>query len=73
MREEELWKRAWKRVSADRIGAGTLELDVPEFVGLTQDLEDRTALLSVEDANVKHQKEMWGTSISTQHYPIARL
>lgn len=46
--------------------AGTLELDVPEFVALTQDLEDGTALLSVEDANVKQQKEMWGT---LQHSP----
>ncbi|KAK4089172.1 hypothetical protein PCL_01338 [Purpureocillium lilacinum] len=83
LREEELWKRAWKRVSADRIGAGTLELDVPEFVGLTQDLEDRTALLSVEDANVKHQKEMWGTTwsylnnhvmgVSEGHTAILRL
>jgi hypothetical protein len=39
---------------------GTLELDVPEFVSLQQDLENGTALLSVEDANVRQQKEMWG-------------
>lgn len=39
----------------------TLELDVPDFVGLSQDLEDRKAMLSVEDAYVKHQREMWGT------------
>ncbi|KND88160.1 Tubulin beta chain [Tolypocladium ophioglossoides CBS 100239] len=62
---------------------GTLELDVPEFVGLNQDLEDGTALLSVEDANVKHQKEMWGTTwsylnnyvmgVSEGHTAILRL
>ncbi|PNY27619.1 Ribosomal protein L6 [Tolypocladium capitatum] len=62
---------------------GTLELDVPEFVGLSQDLEDGTALLSVEDANVKDQKEMWGTTwsylnnyvtgVSEGHTAILRL
>lgn len=43
-------------------GIGSLELDVPEFVTLQQDLENKTVLLGVEDANVKHQKEMWGMS-----------
>ncbi|KYK55075.1 60S ribosomal protein L6 [Drechmeria coniospora] len=62
---------------------GSLQLDVPEFVGLKQDLEDRTALLSVEDANIKEQKEMWGTTwsylnnhvmgVSEGHTAILRL
>ncbi|EFZ02498.1 ribosomal protein L6 [Metarhizium robertsii] len=62
---------------------GSLELDVPEFVTLQQDLENKTVLLGVEDANVKHQKEMWGTSwsyltnyvmgVSEGHTAILRL
>ncbi|UNI18224.1 54S ribosomal protein L6 mitochondrial [Purpureocillium takamizusanense] len=62
---------------------GTLEMDVPEYVGLTQNPEDRTALLSVDDANVRHQREMWGTTwsylnnhimgVSEGHTAILRL
>ncbi|KHN99105.1 beta-tubulin [Metarhizium album ARSEF 1941] len=62
---------------------GSLELDVPEFVILQQDPENKTALLSVENADVKHQKEMWGTSwsylsnyvmgVSEGHTAILRL
>ncbi|EQL02065.1 Ribosomal protein L6 [Ophiocordyceps sinensis CO18] len=61
----------------------TLELDVPDFVGLSQDLEDRKAMLSVEDAYVKHQREMWGTTwsylnnyvmgVSEGHMAVLRL
>lgn len=36
---------------------------MPEFVDLQQNAEDRTVLLSVRDANVKQQKEMWGKQI----------
>jgi hypothetical protein len=42
--------------------AGTLNLEVPEFVDLVQSEEDKTATLSVRDPNAKEQKEMWGTS-----------
>ncbi|KAL6866650.1 ribosomal protein L6 [Trichoderma novae-zelandiae] len=62
---------------------GTLTLDVPEFVDLEQSAEDRTAMLSVRDPNVKEQKEMWGTSwsylsnhitgVSEGHTAILRL
>lgn len=41
-------------------GAGTLALDVPEFVRVSQDAEERRAMVSVEDATVKRQREMWG-------------
>lgn len=55
---------ACKEDCADRRGeyvaVGKLELDVPEFVRLQRDLENRTVLLSVEDANVAHQRTMWG-------------
>lgn len=40
---------------------GTLNLDVPAFVRLQQDAQNKTALLSVEDANIRQQREMWGT------------
>ncbi|GAB0137313.1 hypothetical protein EsDP_00005585 [Epichloe bromicola] len=62
---------------------GKLELDVPEFVSLQQDLENKTVSLRVEDANVKQQNEMWGTSwsyltnhvrgVSEGHTAILRL
>ncbi|KAK1244638.1 hypothetical protein MKX07_003437 [Trichoderma sp. CBMAI-0711] len=62
---------------------GTLTLDVPEFVDLTQSAEDKTATLSVRDPNEKEQKEMWGTSwsylnnhitgVSEGHTAILRL
>lgn len=38
----------------------TLELAVPDFVSLSQDLDDRKAMLSVENSDMKHQREMWG-------------
>jgi hypothetical protein len=37
-----------------------LNLEVPEFVKVEQDAAAQTAILTVEDATVKHQKEMWG-------------
>ena len=40
---------------------GTLDLEVPEFVTIKQDLENKTVSLGVEDANIARQKEMWGT------------
>ena len=39
---------------------GSLELEVPEFVDLVQDPEDKSARLSIRDATAKQQKEMWG-------------
>lgn len=40
---------------------GSLSLDVPEFVNLKQDLENKTVELSIQDSNAQKQKEMWGT------------
>ena len=42
------------------MGLGQLDLEVPEFVELKQDEDNRMALLSVQDSDVKVQKEMWG-------------
>lgn len=33
---------------------------MPEFVNLEHDLENRRISMTVEDSNVKQQKEMWG-------------
>jgi hypothetical protein len=39
-------------------------MDLPQFVQLQHDQDAKTALLSVDDVNVKEQKEMWGMSNS---------
>lgn len=39
-------------------------MDVPEFVDLAQNAEEKTATLSVRDPNAKEQKEMWGTFLN---------
>lgn len=43
---------------------GTLDMDVPEFVDLVQNAEEKTATLSVRDPNAKEQKAMWGMFFS---------
>lgn len=40
-------------------------MDVPNFVQMEQDLENNMVMLSVDDANVSQQKEMWGELLST--------
>ncbi|KAG6003165.1 hypothetical protein E4U54_000737 [Claviceps lovelessii] len=77
------YRPALKRTINVKGPLGELNLDVPEFVSLRQDLENKTALLSVEDANIKDQQMMWGTSwsylnnyvmgVSEGHTAILRL
>ncbi|KOS22687.1 54S ribosomal protein L6 [Escovopsis weberi] len=62
---------------------GTLELEVPDFVSIEQNAEERTATLRVQDENIKRQKETWGTTwsylnnyvmgVSEGHTAILRL
>ncbi|KFA53146.1 hypothetical protein S40293_03152 [Stachybotrys chartarum IBT 40293] len=62
---------------------GSLNLDVPDFVKVSQDAAKKTVSLTVEDANQKKQNEMWGTSwaylnnyvmgVSEGHTAILRL
>ncbi|KAK0385236.1 hypothetical protein NLU13_7712 [Sarocladium strictum] len=62
---------------------GELQLEVPEFVVLDQDLENKSVTLNVKDTTEKEQKEMWGTSwsylnnhimgVSEGHTAILRL
>lgn len=42
-------------------------MDVPEFVDVKFDEENRSAILSVQDTEIKEQKEMWGVYFS---YPF---
>ncbi|KJZ74656.1 hypothetical protein HIM_06006 [Hirsutella minnesotensis 3608] len=62
---------------------GTLQLDVPDYINLSHNDEEKTVLMSVADANEKRQKEMWGTTwsylnnhitgVSEGHTAILRL
>jgi hypothetical protein len=45
--------------------AGELKLEVPEFVTLDQDLENKSVALNVQDMTAIKQKEMWGMSYSS--------
>jgi hypothetical protein len=51
----DFWTDKWCAVRL-----GTLNMDVPEFVDLVQNAEEKTATLSVRDPNAKEQKAMWG-------------
>lgn len=44
-------------------------MDVPNFVQMEQDLDNSMAMLSVDDANIAQQKEMWGELLSTDEKP----
>jgi large subunit ribosomal protein L6 len=40
--------------------AGKLSMTIPPFVNIQHDVEARKAYVSVEDKEVKKQREMWG-------------
>lgn len=40
---------------------GKLDLVIPPFLAIDHDAKAGKALLSIEDSNLKEQKEMWGT------------
>ena len=40
--------------------SGKLDLEIPPFVNIDHDVTARKATLSIEDQNLKEQKEMWG-------------
>ena len=48
-------------------------MDVPNFVRMEQDLENSMAMLSVDDANIAQQKEMWGELLSTDEKMLKGL
>jgi len=62
---------------------GKLDLEIPPFVHIDHDVAARRANLSIEDQNVRQQKEMWGTTwahlnryimgVSEGHTAVLRL
>jgi len=62
---------------------GTLNLDILPFIKLEHNAEERRMTLSVEDTNLKQQREMWGTTwaylqryimgVSEGHTAVLRL
>ncbi|KAF4455974.1 Tubulin beta chain [Fusarium albosuccineum] len=77
------YKQVFKKTINVKGPLGELNLEVPEFVVVDQDAENRMVTLSVQDSDVKQQKEMWGTSwsylknyimgVSEGHTAILRL
>ncbi|KAI9835946.1 MAG: hypothetical protein M1819_001844 [Sarea resinae] len=62
---------------------GKMSLKIPPFLSIEQDAESRRALLKVQDPEIRHQREMWGTTraylqnhilgVSEGHTAILRL
>jgi hypothetical protein len=52
---------------------GELKLEVPDFVELQQDLENRSVALNVQDTTAKQQKEMWGMFFLSPSIPSSDL
>ncbi|RDA86642.1 hypothetical protein CP532_5051 [Ophiocordyceps camponoti-leonardi (nom. inval.)] len=73
----------WADSVADLTMAGTLKLDIPPYMAMSQNAEDKTVSLSIENSNERRQKEMWGTTwaylnnhirgVSEGHTAILRL
>ena len=49
-----------KRILTVQGPLGKLDIEIPPFIKIDQDAESRKAVLSIEDAKEKRQKEMWG-------------
>ncbi|TPX13752.1 uncharacterized protein E0L32_005955 [Thyridium curvatum] len=70
-------------VWADDKDIGKLDLEVPQFINIDHDTAARKATLTIQDGNVKQQKEMWGTiwaylnryiiGVSEGHTAVLRL
>ncbi|KAF4808549.1 54S ribosomal protein L6 [Colletotrichum siamense] len=54
--------KVYKRTVSVTGPLGKLELEIEPFVKIEQDAESSRAILSVEDSNIKEQREMWGTT-----------
>lgn len=77
------WKQQPKRKVTVQGPLGQLEMDIPEFIKIDHDAEARRAVLSVENRDEKHQREMWGTTwaylnrfimgVSEGHTAVLRL
>ena len=45
-------------------GVGKMSMTIPNFINLDHDEANRKAFVSVENKEIKKQREMWGTSTS---------
>lgn len=72
-----------KRIVNIKGPLGELGLEIPPYLSLTQDVENRKVMLGIEDRDAKQQMEMWGTTwaylnrhilgVSEGHTAILRL
>ncbi|KAF5550419.1 beta-tubulin [Fusarium mexicanum] len=77
------YKKVYKKTITVKGPLGELELQVPEYVQVTQDPEAKVVSLNVQDTDAKDQKAMWGTTwsylrnyimgVSEGHTAILRL
>ncbi|OHF00287.1 ribosomal protein L6 [Colletotrichum orchidophilum] len=77
------YMKIYKRTVTVTGPLGELDLEIPPFLKIDYDAEGSTAVLSVEDSNIKEQSEMWGTTwaylqryimgVSEGHTAILRL
>ncbi|KAH7312344.1 putative 60S ribosomal protein L6 [Stachybotrys elegans] len=83
MKDPTSYKSTVKRVVTVTGPLGELKLDIPDFVEISHDLENKSISVGVKNNAVKRQKEMWGTSwaylnnyvtgVSEGHTAIIRL
>ncbi|KAI9747727.1 MAG: hypothetical protein M1835_001986 [Candelina submexicana] len=62
---------------------GSIPMQLPSFVKIEQDSETRKAMVQVQDSEIRHQRQMWGTTraylqshimgVSEGHVAILRL
>ncbi|EWG42169.1 hypothetical protein FVEG_04082 [Fusarium verticillioides 7600] len=77
------YKKVYKKTITVKGPLGELELEVPDYVQVTQDPEAKVVSLNVQDTDAKDQKAMWGTTwsylrnyimgVSEGHTAILRL
>ncbi|KAF5025576.1 hypothetical protein F66182_2320 [Fusarium sp. NRRL 66182] len=77
------YKKVYKKTITVKGPLGELNLDVPEYVEVVPDVENKVVALNVQDTEVKEQKQMWGTTwsylknyimgVSEGHTAILRL
>ncbi|KAI9841898.1 MAG: hypothetical protein M1838_003352 [Thelocarpon superellum] len=77
-------KREAPRKTVELTGPlGQLKMELPPFVQIEEDMSRRKLTIKVEDATIRHQREMWGTTraylqnhilgVSEGHTAILRL
>jgi hypothetical protein len=56
------WRRGGEEYELMKdCGIGKMSMTIPNFINLEHDEPNRKAFVSVEDKEVKKQREMWGT------------